>query len=107
MQQVGVEGDRVARLQLVALAAEHESERPIEHDCRLAAPGLVQRRIAGAARGRARPQRVPGHRVALPGQRRRELGGGIERGIEVLGRQPGAPPKGCSITADALLNAGS
>jgi hypothetical protein len=30
-----------------------------------------------------------------------------DRGIEILGRHPGAPPKGCSIAADAMLGGAS
>jgi hypothetical protein len=41
--------------------------------------------------------------AVLTGDLARERDGGIE----ILGRHPGAPPKGCSIAADAMLGGGS
>ena len=74
VRQVGVEGDAVARAQLVALVVDHQRRaRPARTTARLAAARLVQRRVAGAAGGGARLERVQRDVGALPGKRRGQL----------------------------------
>ncbi len=75
--QVGVEGDAVAGLEIVALVVDHQRRLAGEHDGRLAGAGLVQRRVARAAGRGAGPELVQRDVGALAGKRRRELLGPV------------------------------
>ena len=59
--------------QLVALAIDDQDRRSLQDHGGLAAPGLVERRIARAASRGARVEPVPGDVGPLPGQGRGEL----------------------------------
>jgi hypothetical protein len=61
----------------VALAVDEQGHRSQEHESGLARPGLVQRRVAGAGRGRAGRQRVHRDVRSLAGQRRGQLLGPV------------------------------
>ena len=71
--QIGVEGDAVALLQVVAAAVDGQRQGAGEDDRGLAAAGLVHRRVAAAAGGGAGLERVQGDVGALPRHRRGQL----------------------------------
>src|SRR6202035_1824783 len=65
MGQVGVEGDAIALAQLVALSVADQGHRPALHERRLAAAGLVHRRVVRRARGAPGREGVAGKVAAL------------------------------------------
>ncbi len=71
--KIGVEGDAVALVQLVAGAVDDQHQGAGEDDRRLAAARLVHRRVVAPTGRRAGVQRVQGDIGALPRQRRRQL----------------------------------
>src|SRR5215217_1056671 len=84
--QVGVERDAVALRQLVALAVDVEHDGPVLDEGDLAAPRLVHRRVAGAARACTGGERVAAELRALAGEWRGE---DLER-VPLLGRAAAA-----------------
>src|SRR4051812_42718530 len=84
--QVGVEGDAVAGVQLVAVAVDVEHDAAVLDERDLAAARLVHGRVAGAAGARLGRERVAAELGALARQRRGE---DLE-GVAALGRAAAA-----------------